>query len=78
MQKFSLHEMSEPIFWEKIVKSIINLLSVQLAHIVVKAKGNGYTVKRGNSVIFFFIGKGNYCESSLQQQHLFPKILPLN
>ena len=34
----NLHEMSEPAFWEKNKKNIINLLSAELTQSVVKVK----------------------------------------
>ena len=43
----SLHEMSKPIFLEKIRKNIINLSSAELAHKLVKVK-KGATLKEKN------------------------------
>ena len=37
------HEISNPVFWEKL-ENIINLSSADLAQRVVKVKGKGYTL----------------------------------
>ena len=39
----NLHEMSEPVFCEKLEKIITNLLSAELAKRVVKVNVNGYS-----------------------------------
>ena len=43
----NLHEMSNPVFWKKIRKNIISLLSAELVKGVIKVKGID---KRGNQM----------------------------
>ena len=46
-----LHEMSNPIFWEKNKKNIINLSSAENAQRVVKVKTPGFTTDGSSKLV---------------------------